>query len=315
MAVKLVIDADPGIGDALAVALALCDPELEVIGLTAVAGRVSGDQATRNLHAVVALLDPPHWPRIGCGEGPAAFWPPEPGSPEPALLHGQNGLGDLDVPATGLHQKHDSAKLLVELVRANPNEITLLTLGPLTNLERAAELWSDFWSQVGSVISLAGALLGPGDVTATAEFNIFADPEAARIFMGSAATKTLLPLETARAVQLTFEQYDRLNGDPYTRMGQFLERTLHFALRSHRQHLGKELLWLPEVAALAAVSQSRLFERETMAVDVELQGQLTRGMTIADRRSASQWKRNTEVLTRVEVRGVLDWLQRLLGCR
>jgi inosine-uridine nucleoside N-ribohydrolase len=311
--VKLVIDADPGIGDALAIALALRDPEVELIGLTAVAGRVSGDQATRNLHAILSLLDPSRWPRVGCSDSPATFWPPEPGSPEPVLLHGECGLGDIDTPITGLHQKHEAAKVLVELARTNPNEVTLLTLGPLSNLERAAELWPEFWTHLRGVVCLGGAFLGPGDVTATAEFNIFSDPEAARAFFQSPATKTVLPLETARAVQISFEHYNRLNGNRYSRLGQLLERTLPFALRSHRQYLGKEVLWLPEVAALAAVSQSQFFDANTMAVDVEIHGELTQGMTIADRRPGSQWKRDTEVLTHVDARGVLGWFERLIA--
>ncbi|QDT52668.1 Pyrimidine-specific ribonucleoside hydrolase RihA [Caulifigura coniformis] len=313
MPVKLIIDSDPGIGDAVAVALAVLDPEIELLAITGVAGRVSGDQATRNLHGVLSVLDPSRWPRIGCGEGPAFFWPPEPGSIEPVLLHGPQGVGELDVPNTGLHQKHDSCKVMCEIVRAHPQEVTILTLGPLTNLERAAELWPEFWESVHDVVCLGGALNGPGDVTAAAEFNIFADPEAAHAFLRSAVTKTLIPLEVARHLQLSFEQYTRLNNDKYSRVGQLLERTLPFALRSHRQHLGKEVLWMPEIAALASISQSRSFERETMAVDVELQGQLTRGMTIADRRPTSQWRRNTDVATRYDVRSVLDWMTRLLA--
>ncbi len=312
MPVKLIIDSDPGIGDAVAVALAVLDPEIDLVAITATAGRVSGDQATRNLHGLLSVLDPPRWPRIGCGEGPAAFWPPEPGSVEPVLLHGPQGVGELDVPNTGLHQKHESFKVMCEIVKAHPQEVTILTLGPLTNLERAAEHWPEFWDHVHDVVCFGGALNGPGDITAAAEFNIFADPEAARTFMKSAATKTLIPLEVARHLQLSFEQYTRLNADKYSRVGQLLERTLPFALRSHRQHLGKEVLWMPEIAALASISESRLFERETMAVDVEMQGQLTRGMTIADRRPTSQWRRNTDVITKFDDRGVLDWMTRLL---
>jgi inosine-uridine nucleoside N-ribohydrolase len=310
--VKLIIDADPGIGDAVAVALAVLDPEIELLALTATAGRVSGDQATRNLHGVLSVLDPPRWPRIGCGEGPAAFWPPEPGSVEPVLLHGAQGVGELDVPTTGLHQKHESFKLLCELVKAHPQEVTILTLGPLTNLERAAEHWPEFWESIHDVVCFGGALMGPGDVTAAAEFNMFADPEAAHAFLRSAVTKTLVPLEVARHLQLSFEQYTRLNTNKYSRVGQLLERTLPFALRSHRQHLGKEVLWMPEIAALASISQSRQFERDTIAVDVELQGQLTRGMTVADRRPTSQWRRNTDAVTKFDERGVLDWMTRLL---
>jgi inosine-uridine nucleoside N-ribohydrolase len=313
VAVKLIIDSDPGIGDAVAVALGVLDPDIDLLAITAAAGRVSGDQATRNLHGILSVLDPPRWPRIGCGEGPAAFWPPEPGSVEPVLLHGPQGVGELDVPNTGLHQKHESCKVICEIVKAHPQEVTILTLGPLTNLERAAELWPEFWDNVHDVVCFGGALNGPGDITAAAEFNIFADPEAAHLFLKSSVTKTMIPLEVARHLQLSFEQYTRLNADKYSRVGQLLERTLPFALRSHRQYLGKEVLWMPEIAALASISESRLFERETMAVDVELQGQLTRGMTIADRRPTSQWRRNTDVITKFDVRGVLDWMTRVLA--
>lgn len=93
---KLIIDADPGIGDAVAIALALLDPEIEVIGLTAVAGRTSGENATRNLQTLVSLLDPDRWPRIGCGEGPAVPVPKEPGTPNPVIMNGPSGLGDCE---------------------------------------------------------------------------------------------------------------------------------------------------------------------------------------------------------------------------
>jgi inosine-uridine nucleoside N-ribohydrolase len=221
-------------------------------------------------------------------------------------------LGEMLPTAGGLHQRHDAGKLLVDLVRFHPHEVVILTLGPLTNLVRAAEHWPDFWTGLRGVVSLAGALQ-EGDVTATAEFNVFADPESARMFLNAPATRTLVPLETGRRLMLTFEQYDRLNRDKYSRVGQFLERTIAFALRSHRQFLGKEALWLPEVVALAAAVQPRLFDSEMMAVDIELEGRLTRGMTVIDRRSTSQWKRNVAVATDVDTQGVLDYLSRVLG--
>src|SRR5690606_30938573 len=94
---KLLIDADPGIGDALAILLALLDPEVDVVGITPTAGSTSGTNASLNLQAIVSLLDPPKWPRLGWAGGHPS--PPAlPGGPDPLVLNGLSGLGDLEVP-------------------------------------------------------------------------------------------------------------------------------------------------------------------------------------------------------------------------
>ncbi|MCA9111741.1 MAG: nucleoside hydrolase [Planctomycetaceae bacterium] len=302
---KLIIDADPGIGDALVIALALLNPEIDLIGITPTAGCTSGENASRNVHAIVGLLDPLKWPRVGWAEGPVSL-ADQCGGPNPKILNGPTGLGELKVPVAAPHQKHDSPKLLVDLVRTHPNEVTLLTLGPLTNLELAQERCPEFLSLLKGVVILGGSVAHGGDATASAEFNMFADPEAARSVLSSPATKTLVPLDATRRVMLTFSQYDRLAIDKHTRFGRLLDQTLPFAFRAQHEHLGVEGFPLAEVVALAAVLRPDLFQRKSMSVDVETQGELTRGMTVFDNRRVSPTQHNIDVLMHVDSQSILD---------
>jgi inosine-uridine nucleoside N-ribohydrolase len=305
---KVIIDADPGIGDALAILLALLDPDIDVVGVTAVPGCVSGEMALLNAQAVVSLLDPPRWPRLGMTEGRPVSVPRESGNVDPVFLHGETGLGDLDVPNVELHHRIDAAKLLVDLVRDEPGELTLLTLGPLTNVVLACERSPEFLGNLKELVCCCGAMAVSGDVTAAAEFNVYANPEAARTVLTSLSTKTMAPLDVSRKVVLSFDHYDRLRIDETTRVGRLISHMLPFALRAQRQHLGQEGLTLHEVAALVSISQPRLFERRSLPVDVETDGSLTRGMTIFDRRKKSSRTPNIDVLTDVDAQGVLDYM-------
>ena len=315
LAHKVIIDTDPGIGDAIALAIALLDPELDVVGVTATAGCVSGAAATRNVQAIIEHLDPAKWPRIGSSEGRvAATFGTDKGADSISLtdLNGVSGLGDWEFRVADLHHRHESAKLMIDIARAEPNEVTLLTLGPLTNLELACERAPDFLQMLNGVVVFGGAVTCGGDVTAAAEFNMFANPEAARNILTSPATKTLVPLDVCRRVVLTFEHFDRVNPGDSSATGQLLEQLLPFAFRAHHQFLGLEGVALNELAALATISEPRLFESEPMAVDVETSGELTRGMTVFDRRGIPNWQTNIDVITDVDAQGVLDYFTRVL---
>lgn len=307
---KLLIDADPGIGDALAVALALVDPKIDVLAVTGCGGRVSGEQASLNLQTVVSIIDPDRWPRIGWSDSPAIGVPRH--GEGTILRDGPKGLGQCEPFDVELHQRHDSARVLIDLVRTYPDQLTLLTLGPLTNVHAAMERYPEFLSQLKELICLGGSIHGTGDISPAAEFNIHSDPEAARAVLTSPATKTLVPLETAGQLMLSFEQYDRIAIDAYSRLGRLVTQLLPFGLRENRQLLGLEGVQLPDVVALAAVSLPRLFERESLPVDVELSGELTRGMTVFDRRGNQRYRANIDVLTDVDVQGVLDDLRQRL---
>jgi inosine-uridine nucleoside N-ribohydrolase len=308
---KLIIDADPGIGDALAIALALFDPEIDLIGLTATAGCVTARTATRNVQAIVETLDPAKWPRLGglMSDVPVESPPLDPAGDIVMKINGPGGLGDHDVQVADLHNIRDPARVLSELVKADPNEITLLTLGPLTNVERACDRNPDFLPSLKRLICLGGAVDGGGDVTAAAELNIYCDAEAARNVLRMPATKSLIPLEIGRQAVLTMDDIQKLV-DEDTRRGKFLKGMLTYAFRAYHEHMGREGYPLREVVALTAVSRPELFESRRIAVDVEVSGELTRGMTVADRRMTTPVHRlNMEVPVRVSEAGVLDYFR------
>ncbi len=320
MSQKLIIDADPGIGDALAIATALLDPDLDLIALTAVGGSVSAVQAGRNLQAIIEALDPPKWPRIGvadsgqrlqeaevtCGDAPE--W-----QHRQRCLNGIEGLGEWKPTGADLHHPKDAAKLMTELARQHPQEIVVLTLGPLTNLALACDRDADFLGRLRGVVCLAGAVTSPGNATPVAEFNVHHHPEAAQVVLRFPATKTLVPLDVSQRTMLTFEQFDRLNLTDETRPGHLLRQLMPFALRAHHQHMGVEGMWLPELTALASVARPKLFQRSTLAIDIETEGKLTRGMTVFDRRAKPSWRGNIDVLHDVETQGVLDYFASIIS--
>src|SRR5262249_14270280 len=173
MARKVILVADPGIDTAFAVALALQDPELDVIGLAATAGNVSAEQATRNVHIVVEQLDPARWPRLGAAL-PVEY------EVDGTKLHGPDGLGGVSFPCAQLHHTHPSDKVLIDLVRQYPKEVTIVVLGPLTVLARALDRDLELPALVQRIVCVGGTWHEPGNVSAVAEFHFYCDPASAR---------------------------------------------------------------------------------------------------------------------------------------
>ncbi|MCA9098536.1 MAG: nucleoside hydrolase [Planctomycetaceae bacterium] len=311
---KLIIDLDPGIGDSLAVAIALNDPQVDVLGLTAVAGCVSPRNATLNLQRIVEQIDPVKWPRIGAAapliSGRDNLAPVDLGCLAP--LNGASGLGDTDFPVADLHHRHEAAKLLVDLVRNDPHEITLVTLGPLTNVMAACERMPEFLSMLGGLVCLGGTIQGPGDITPVAELNFYVSPEAARLALTTPATTLLVPTDTTLGTVMTFEHLAKLGARNDSRTVGLLQRLPPYALRSHHHYLGVEGIPIREVVAMAAAVRPQLFKTQQMRVDVELRGELTRGMAVFDRRNVPGWRSNIEVAVEADSRGILDYVMSTL---
>jgi inosine-uridine nucleoside N-ribohydrolase len=314
---KIVIDLDPGIGDAVAAALAMVDPDFDVLALTATAGVVSGTVATRNLHAIVAQVDPPKWPRIGsAASAPAAERSTlkslrTENKARLAALSGPTGLGDLELFAPELHHRHESWKVLVDTVKAHPQEVTLLTLGPLTNLAAARERAPDFMALLQDLVCLGGSVAVGGDITAAAETNVYLDAESARSVLGGPEAKTLIPLDATNSVVITYENFNRISTgqSPTT---QFVKQLLPFYFRAHHQFLGMEGVWLREVVALAGVARPSLCRSQPLPVDVEIHDGLTCGTTVFERRPHFSDKSNASVALEVDAQGVVDYMTQLL---
>ena len=301
----MIIDADPGIADAVAIAFSLLEPDLDVLAVTATAGAVSARNATRNVQAIVEAVDPKKRPRLGrCTEDEERCQ--RVACPVTSQLNGANGLGDRVVDVPELHHQHESSRLLLELVREHPHKITLLTLGPLTNLQFAYERAPDFLDQLHSVVILGGTVHGNGDVTAAAEFNIFGNPEAARLVLKHPCSKLLVPLDTSLRPVLSFDRYQHSSWSE-TPLSQLLHDLMSYLLRQHRHVMGVEGIALQTLVGLATVARPRLVDFATMSVDVETTGELTRGMTVFDSRPNSAMHENIEVVTEVDSTGVLEY--------
>ncbi|MBX3422151.1 MAG: nucleoside hydrolase [Pirellulaceae bacterium] len=304
---KIIIDCDPGIDDALALSCALFDPRLEVLAITACAGTVDSEQATRNVHALVERLDPPLMPRIGAALDPQQGAAVSNGS----NLHGEHGLGTVAWQPITRQHSIPSDKLLCDQMRAHPGEITLVCTGPLTGVAQALSRDPAICTLVDRIIIAGGSVRLEGNVSACAEFNMHFDPISAQAVFGSPTSKTLLPLEVTSELSFGWELVDRLP-PKHTRIGAVLHEVVPHLFRSTRQRLGRETVAFQALAPILMLLDPLLFQTSVMAGDVETAGELTRGATIFDNRDPRQWLDNMEVAISVDAESAMDAFDNLL---
>ena len=311
MAQKMIIDGDPGVDDALAILTALVDSSLDVLALTGTAGAVSGAQATRNLQFLVGMVDPVKHPRIGQSTGPSTVDQTGETSKTRHCLQSDDGLGGLCREQPDLHNRRESEKLIVDLVREHPHEVRVLTLGPLTNLAAAADLDPELPQLLEGIVCLGGSIQAEGDVTSVAEFNIWSDPESAATVLSWPTPTTIVPLESSGCSILTFDDVDQLvdltEGAPN---GPVMELMLQHAARLNRQALGCEGIPLHGVAALSVAARAEPYTLEAVHAEVELSGQLTRGMLVLDKRSVPGKQTNADLVNSIDPNGVVDYFSR-----
>lgn len=302
---KILLDVDPGISDALAICLALNDPQLEVVAVTATGGNIPPEQATLNVQALIEQLDPPRWPRVGAAD-PEQFL-----RTDGRQLFGSDGLCGANLRVAELHHRHPSVKVIADEIRAAPGELTIVAGGPLSNLAAVLKREPDLATQVGHLIMVGGTLNGIGNVTAAAEFNIYCDAEAARHVFHSPVTKTLLPIEVSSKAELDIGLLEKLPSES-SPVGKLLTAMLPGAFRAFRKVLGMEAIHVPEAVALVAVMQPELFRVQAHFADVETGGGLTHGATVLDRRTVTNKQPNMDVITGLDEKAVIDCILQTL---
>ena len=304
MAHQVILLADPGIDGAFAVALALLDPDIDVAGLAATAGNIDADQATKNVHILVEQFDPPRWPRLGAAL-PVEY------ELDGTRLHGPGGLGGVDFPCAKLHHPHPSDKLIVDLVRQHPNDVTIIAMGPLTVLARALDRDAELPALVHRMICLGGAWHEPGNASAVAEFHFYCDPAAARQVLHCGAPLTLIPLDVMRKV--VFSPSDLLElPSPESRTSSFLRKIVPHGIRATSNLYGIEGFHLKDVLGIVALALPGAISARSMAVDVEVRGELTRGMSVVDARPLTNAKTNVELAVGLDVVAVRQYIERTL---
>jgi len=304
---KAVLLADPGIDTAFAIALALHDPKIDVLGLLATAGNVDAEQATQNCLVLIDQLDPPRWPRIGAAL-PIRY------DMDGTEVHGPGGLGGVRFPAVNLHSPIAADKLLVELARENPKEIALVVLGPLTTLAIALERHPELSELLDRVIVVGGAWREHGNVGPVSEFHFALDPDAAREVLRHKLPITIVPLDVTR--RLILSPTDLLSHPaPESRVCKFLRQIVPYGIRATSNRYGIEGFHLKDVLGVAALARPQAISTRTVYADVESRGDLTRGMLVVDTRPNPADRPNVDLAIDVDGMTAREYFAETLGWR
>ncbi len=273
---RIILDTDPGIDDALALFLALASPEVTLEAVTTVSGNVSVEQTTYNALTLLTLAGRTDIP-VACGSSA----PLVRARVDAAHVHGRNGLGDIALPEPTMAPVGKQAvDLIIEKIMRNPGEITLVPIGPLTNIALAVRREPRIAQHVREVVIMGGALRVPGNVTPTAEFNIFVDPHAAHIVFHAGWPIRLVSLDVTRRVSMQRQQVELLagHGDKVTTA---IKQMMTYYFDVFGPIYGSTTFHMHDPLCLAAAFQPDLITWEPAYVDVELAGTLTLGETVA----------------------------------
>ncbi len=271
---KIIIDTDPGVDDTMAIFFALCSPELDLIGLTTIFGNVHTQLATKNALRLLEIAGRPDIPvahgaenmLTGPFEGPVPF------------VHGSDGQGDIFLPdPAGNPIDITAAQFIVEQVKAAPGEVTLVPVGPLTNIALALRLEPRIADWVDEVVLMGGNALVPGNASPAAEANIRNDPEAADLVFGADWQVTMVGLDVTLRVHMTAEHIAdyATHNNP---MSQHITRVLPHYRRYFESNYDAKGIFVHDSSAIAYLLDPTLFTTRRWPLRVSTQG-LSRGKT------------------------------------
>jgi inosine-uridine nucleoside N-ribohydrolase len=297
MTTAILLDCDPGHDDAIALLVALASPELELLGVTTVAGNQTLEKTTAN---AIRVLD-----FVGRDDVPVAAGAATPLAREPfvaAYVHGETGLDGPDLPPPRREplQQH-AVDFLAEQIRARTGAVTLVPTGPLTNVALLLAMHPDARPER---IVLMGGAIAEGNVTPAAEFNIWADPEAAARVFASGIDLTMVGLDVTHKALFTPAHEQRLEG----RVGEMVRALLQFYGEFHRRHYGWDGSPIHDAVAVAHVARSDLLETVERGLKVDTGPELSRGRTYVDLWRRMGWEPNAHVAIDIDSDAFLDLL-------
>ncbi len=296
----VILDVDTGIDDALAIALAVRSPKLDLLGITTVAGNVPLEVATGNTLRVLAWLGADHVPVHPGMSGPLVR-PLETATD----IHGVDGIGGIELPeSAAVIQAPSGPEFIVQQARANPGTITLICTAPVTNLAVALTLEPELPRLVRRVVVMGGAFTVAGNTTPVAEFNAYVDPEAAAIVARSALPLTFIGLDVTHQVGFMREAWSRLAG-----RRDHKGRLVYGMLGQTFSQPGNDVFYLHDPLAVAVAADPKLVETERWAVVVERDDPLT-GQTLLVH---NPFLTRHEVALRVNSASFLRMFAELLG--
>jgi pyrimidine-specific ribonucleoside hydrolase len=288
----ILLDVDPGIDDAIAILLAVRSPELDLRAVTVVFGNVELDLGATNALKILELAGRTDIPVARGADAPLV------GEPITAKnVHGENGLGNVVLPDPVAKLYAGSAlRLMAETLSASREPVTLVPVGPLTNIALFLKAYPELRPKIREIVSMGGTAAGVGTVKPMVSFNILNDPEAAAIVYRSGLPVTMVGLDVTLTTVLTAEHTRRFASSTAP-VARFVDAVVRF----HGEVRDAEGLVVHDALAVGTLIDPTFVRTEALPVDIELAGELTRGMTVVDRRGDRTWKSDRAISTRVSL--------------
>lgn len=307
---KIIIDTDPGQDDAVAILLAFASPgDIEVLGITAVAGNVPLHLTEKNARIVCELAGKPDT-RVFAGCSAPMLQP----LVTAEHVHGKTGLDgpQLDDPTMPLESQH-AVDFIIETLRNEPSgTVTLCPLGPLTNIAMAFRKAPDIVERVQEIVLMGGAYFEVGNITPAAEFNIYVDPEAASVVFSCGRPITVMPLDVTHKALTTRARIDRFRAMG-TKVGDMVAAWTDFFERFDMEKYGSEGAPLHDPCVIAYLIAPQLFTGRNINVEIETTSPLTRGMTVADWWGVTNKPVNAHFIGDLDAEGFYDLLVERIG--
>lgn len=305
----IIIDTDPGQDDAVAILLALASPELEILGITAVAGNVPLSLTEKNARKICELAGRPDI-KVFAG----AIRPLARHLVTAEHVHGKTGLDGpvLPEPKMSLQGQYAVDFIVETLMQRDAGTVTLCTLGPLTNIALALVREPRIASRISRIVAMGGGFFEGGNVTPAAEFNIYVDPQAARVVFEAGIPITLLPLDVTHQALTTAKRVAAFRSMT-NRSGPAVAALLDFFERFDEQKYGTDGGPLHDPCVVAWLLKPELFKGRDVNVSIECESDLTMGMTVVDWWGVTRRKKNAMVMRDIDADGFYALLAERLG--
>ncbi|WP_312798118.1 nucleoside hydrolase [Tianweitania sp.] len=306
---KIIIDTDPGQDDAVAILLALGSPELDILGMVAVAGNVPLALTEKNTRKICELAGRPHIPVYA-------------GAVRPLVrklvtaehVHGETGLNgpDLPEPTMPLQEQHGVDFIVDTLMREEPGTVTLCTLGALTDVAMALARKPEIAPRIKEIVMMGGGFFEGGNITPTAEFNVYIDAHAAEMVFGAGIPITMMPLDVTHKALSSPQRIAAIRALG-TKVGEATATMLEFYERFDVDKYGSKGGPLHDPCVIAYLIQPDLFSGRHCNVEIETSSELTYGMTVVDWWGVTDRKKNATVMREIDADGFYKLLVERLG--
>ena len=302
MSKKIILDCDPGHDDALALTMAVASPKIDLLAVTTSAGNQTPDKTLNNAMRMLTLLHREDIPVAQGNQTPLVK--PLETAPE---VHGKTGLDGANLPDPDFQvQTIPAIDLIAKVLRESNEKVTLVVTGPMTNAALFFRVYPDLAREKIDQIVFMGGAMGLGNWRPSVEFNIFVDPEAAKIVMNFGIPLVMAPLNVTHQAQIMKEEIEQI-GEIANPVGKAFYGLLNFFEQYHENpKWGFKGAPLHDPCTIAWLIDPTMFKSDKMNVDVETQGELTRGETVCDHYTLTDKPKNTEVLLGVDREKFID---------